>query len=90
MLIGCDQRTLVVESNTSWEGSVDDFGPISGQGNSSIDVGRASRGFCWTIGKRTDAGTLRVFLDDKSTFGVTEFRGEQTTNEPFGEVRGCQ
>lgn len=90
VLVGCDERKLIVESNTGWAGTVDDFGPISGQGNSTVDVSSATRGFCWTVKKTSSAGMLRVYLDDKSTFGVTSYRGEQTTNEPYGEVKGCQ
>jgi hypothetical protein len=56
---GCGGTHLVVDSDTSWAGSIDGFGSISGKGSAEYDMLDAGR-LCWTVSKTTEAGTLRV------------------------------
>ena len=89
MLAACGGSHLVVDSDTSWAGSVDGFGPISGQGRAEYDLKDAGR-LCWTVSKRTDAGTLRVYSTTSEWFGLgEEISGEAKTNAPLGTVTGC-
>ena len=40
--------------------------------------------------KQSDGGTLRVYADDDTWFGLgSQIDGEQTTQAPHGAVRGC-
>ena len=90
VLIGCTDKTLHVESDTSWAGTIDRFGGVAGQGNAQYDLGGVAGQVCWKIAKTTTAGTLRAYADDKTWFGLgTEVDGEATTTAPAGEVQGC-
>ena len=90
LLVGCSDKTLVVQSNTVWSGTVDQFGAISGRGNGSFDLGSTYGQVCWTITKETVVGILRAYSDDKTWFGLgSEVDGDQTTTEPNGKVTGC-
>jgi hypothetical protein len=89
LLTACGGTTLVVESDTSWAGTVDGFGPISGRLKAEYDLGDAS-GKCWTISKTTEAGTLRVYSKTSEWFGLgNQVSGESTTTDPMGTVTGC-
>ena len=88
-VMGCGGSTLVVDSDTSWAGSVDGYGAISGRLRAEYDLG-AGAGHCWTVSKATEAGTLRVYSDRSEWFGLgNEVSGESTTTEPMGTVTGC-
>lgn len=90
LLAACDGKVLVIESDTSWEGSISYGGPIEGSGNASIDLSDVPTDVCWVVKKTTELGTLRVYLEDENWFGLTdEVDGDQTTSEPEGEVQGC-
>ena len=90
LLVGCDKKHLIVESNTSWSGNVSYIGPVSGTGNASIDLSDQPSDVCWELKKDTSAGTLRAYLEDETWFGLgKEFDGDQTTTAPDGMVRGC-
>ena len=90
VLIGCTDKTLHVESDTSWAGTIDQFGPVDGHGNAQYDIGGVTGEVCWKIAKTTTAGTLRAYADDKTWFGLgSEVDGEATTTAPAGEVQGC-
>lgn len=87
---GCEERTLVVESNTDWDGY------ITGEGGGSSVQGSGNRvfrdfdsgTFCWTFQKDSRAGTLRAYM--KTPLLITESkRGDATTNAEFGVVSGC-
>ena len=60
LVTGCGGTTLVVQSDTSWAGSVDGYGAVSGRFRAEYDLGDAA-GRCWTISKTTEAGTLQVY-----------------------------
>jgi hypothetical protein len=89
LAMGCGGTTLVVESDTSWSGSVDGFGPVAGRFKAEYDLGDAS-GKCWTVSKATEAGTLRVYSKTSEWFGLgDQVSGESTTTQPMGTVTGC-
>jgi hypothetical protein len=89
LLTGCGGTTLVVESDTSWAGSVDGFGAISGRFKAEYELHDAD-GKCWTVSKTTEAGTLRVYSKTSEWFGLgDQVSGESTTTEPMGTVTGC-
>ena len=89
LVMGCGGTTLVVESDTSWAGSVDGYGAISGRFRTEYDLGDAGRS-CWTVSKTTEAGRLRVYSKTSEWFGLgDEVSGESTTTQPMGTVTGC-
>jgi len=86
---GCGGTTLVVESDTSWAGSVDGYGAISGRLKAEYDLGDAA-GRCWTVAKTTEAGTLKAYSKTSEWFGLgDEVNGESATTEPMGTITGC-
>jgi hypothetical protein len=88
-MMGCGGTTLVVDSDTSWAGSVDGYGTIAGHLKAEYDL-PAGGGQCWTISKATEAGTLRVYSKTSEWFGLgNEVSGESTTTQPMGTVTGC-
>jgi len=90
LLAGCDGKVLVIESNTLWSGQVTGIGQIADSGSAEIDISDAPSSVCWTLTKRTSAGTLRAYLRDETWFGLgTEYDGDSTTSEPGGSVTGC-
>jgi hypothetical protein len=90
MLTACSGKTLHVESDTSWAGTIDHFGTIDGHGNAQYDVGGVTGRICWSISKTTSAGILRAYTDDDTWFGLgSEVDGEATTTAPGGVVAGC-
>ncbi len=90
LIAGCGGRVVHIESDTSWTGSIDGFGPISGHGNKTYALDAVSSPVCWTVTKATDAGTLRVYSDRSTFFGLgEEVEAEQTTTAPNGSVSGC-
>jgi hypothetical protein len=89
LVLGCGGTTLVVNSDTSWAGSVAGYGTISGQGSAEYDIESGS-GSCWTVSKLTEAGTLRVYAKQSEWFGIgEEVGGEAATTSPLGSVTGC-
>jgi hypothetical protein len=89
LLMGCGGTTLVVESDTSWAGSVDRYGAIAGRLRAEYDLGDAA-GTCWTVSKTTEAGTLRAYAKTSEWFGLgDEVSGESTTTQANGVVTGC-
>lgn len=89
-LAACDEKHLVIESNTSWEGTITYAGDVSGTGNATVNLSNVPSDVCWTLRKTTVDGTLRAYLQDETWFGLgEEIDGDQTTTEPNGEVRGC-
>lgn len=89
-LAACDEKILVVESNTSWEGTITYAGDVSGTGSATVDLSDFPSNVCWTLRKTTTDGVLRAYLKDETWFGLgEEIDGDQTTSEPNGEVSGC-
>jgi hypothetical protein len=90
LLAACDEKVLVIESNTAWEGDVTYVGFVEGSGNADLDLTDVPSDVCWTFRKVTSAGILRVYLRDETWFGLgEEIDGDQTTSAPSGEVGGC-
>ena len=90
-LTACNEDTVViVESDTIWHGDIDKYGTFDGRGNAHFDISEAKEKICWTFAKQSDGGTLRVYADDDTWFGLgSQIDGEQTTRAPHGMVRGC-
>jgi hypothetical protein len=89
-LAGCDGKTLVIESDTEWAGTINYIGGVGGTGNASIDLDAVPTDVCWTVQKLTEFGFLRAYLADENWFGLSEETdGDQTTTDPQGEVSGC-
>ena len=89
LVTSCGGTTLVVDSDTSWAGTVGGFGPISGRLRAEYDLADAANQ-CWTVSKTTEAGTLRVYAITSEWFGLgDEVNGEGLTTEPLGSVTGC-
>lgn len=87
---GCDSKELVIQANTSWQGTVTGIGAVAGSGNDVIDLTDAPSDVCWELRKTTSAGILRAYLRDETWFGLgTEYDGDQSTSEPGGEIGGC-
>lgn len=87
---GCGGRVIHIESDTDWSGTIDGIGVVSGRGSKTFALDAVSSPICWTITKLTDAGTLRVYSEASTWFGLGEdIDGEQTTTEPHGDVTGC-
>jgi hypothetical protein len=90
LLLGCDEKSLVIESDTAWTGSINHLGPVSGEGSGEFDLSDFPSDVCWQLRKTSSAGTLRAYLRDETWFGLgKEIDGDQTTTAPSGEVRGC-
>jgi hypothetical protein len=88
LVMGCGGTHLVVDSDTSWAGSVDGYGAISGHGHAEYDIDASHR--CWTVQKLSEAGTLRAYATTSEWFGLgDEVNGEARTTAPQGSVRGC-
>lgn len=87
----CNSKVLVVESNTTWSGTVEGYVTLSGRDNATIDLDDAPQAFCWTLTKTTSAGTLRAYLKDEDWLGLsTSYLGDATTTEPNGQIGGCR
>ena len=90
LLAGCGDSVVHVESDTTWAGTVGGS-QVSGRGDESFTLpadGSASR--CASIHKTTEAGTLRVVIEQSTWFGLgntVDFEG--TTTAPMGAVSGC-
>ncbi len=86
----CDEKVLVIESNTAWEGTIDYLGGVTGEGSASVDLSDVPSDVCWVLRKTTSAGTLRAYLEDDTWFGLgKEVDGDQSTSAPNGEIGGC-
>lgn len=90
LVAGCGNRVIHIESDTDWSGTIDGIGVVSGRGSKTFALDAVSSPVCWTITKMTDAGTLRVYSEASTWFGLGEdIEAEQTTTEPHGDVTGC-
>jgi hypothetical protein len=89
LLTACADKRLHVESDTSWAGNVDNFGEITGHGNSEVELEASGGRQCWDIHKTTSAGTLRAYVRDKKNLLGTDTDGDMTTTEANGHVTGC-
>ena len=77
---GCSKRYQIqIESDTCWDGSVDNSNGISGCGNSTYKVVGPMR--CVVVNKKSPNGYLRVRIDGRSW---TE------TSEAYGSVEACE
>ncbi len=90
LLAGCGTRVVHIDSDTTWSGTIDGFGSVSGRGNKTYTLDAASSPVCWTIAKTTGPGTLRVYSEQDTFFGLgSEVEAESTTTEANGTVTGC-
>jgi len=90
LLSACDEKFLVIESDTSWSGDISGYGQVAGTGDAEIDLTDAPSNVCWTLKKETDEGSLRAYLNDDTWFGLgSEVDDDQTTTDPMGQVMGC-
>jgi hypothetical protein len=90
LLAACNSKTLVIESNTAWQGEVTGYVTLSGRDGATIDLKDASGTVCWTLAKTTSAGTLRAYLKEEDWLGLhVSYAGDATTSEPNGQIGGC-
>jgi hypothetical protein len=92
LLSSCGEQILHIESDTAWSGTVG-ASAVSGRGSweGRLPNRTASRGqVCWRIQKDSDAGTLRVWVEQGTFFGLGNVvESEMTTTAPHGAVSGC-
>ncbi len=90
LLCGCDEKDLVIESNTSWKGTVDQVGELAGRGSARYTIEGTQGQICWVFTKTTTHGVLRVYAEDRTWLGLgTEVDSDDVTTAPNGQVRGC-
>ena len=90
MLSACSGKTLHVESDTSWSGSVDQFGPVEGHGNARYDLGDTHGQVCWKIDKAIDGRRPARHADDDTWFGLgSEIDGIFYDRADSARVEGC-
>jgi hypothetical protein len=90
LLCACNKTTLVVESDTSWAGSIEGVGQVADRGDARFELPDLKRESCWELRKTSSAGTLRAYAEDDPWFGLgSEIDGEAVTTAPNGVVRGC-
>ena len=76
---GCSKRYQIeIQSDTCWDGSVDNNNNISGCGNSSYKVVGPMR--CVVVHKNSPNGYLRVRIDGRPWV---------ETSEAYGSVEAC-
>jgi hypothetical protein len=92
LLAGCGEQIIHIESDTTWSGTIGDA-PVSGRGayTGRLPARTTSRGeVCWNIQKTTEAGTLRVWVEQSTFFGLGNLiDADNTTTAPHGTVAGC-
>jgi hypothetical protein len=78
--------TLHIESTAQWSGSIaygdNTSETVAGNGNRKIELGGGTS--CWTIQKRTEAGTLTAYA---KRAGSTD--GRASTSAAYGVISGC-
>jgi hypothetical protein len=80
VLGGCSKRYRIeIQSDTCWDGSVDNTAVFSGCGNSTYKVIGPMR--CVVLSKQTPIGYLRVRIDGRAW---TE------TSAPYGSLEACE
>ncbi|HET9325678.1 MAG TPA: hypothetical protein VFQ05_02785 [Candidatus Eisenbacteria bacterium] len=77
-LAGCSKK-IRVESDTTWEGTVNGA-TVTGTGDQTYELNGDTN--CYTLKKTTAVGYLRVKI--KKGTG-----SDQSTEAEFGEIRGC-
>ncbi len=89
LLGACDDKDLVIESNTTWTGKVDKVGTLSGRGSARYKLDVPGQ-ICWEFTKTSTYGILRVYAEDKTWFGLgTQVDSDDNTTAPNGKVIGC-
>ena len=79
-LSGCSKRYRVeIQSDTCWQGSIDNTQNISGCGNSTYKVVGPMN--CAVLNKTSPQGYLRVRIDG---------RAWAETSDPYGSIEACQ
>ena len=92
MLAGCGAQVLHVESDTAWTGTIASIGPVEGRGSRDFELSASPdrEPPCWSLQKQSEAGTLRVWVEQSTWFGLgNDIDADGTTTEPLGVVAGC-
>jgi len=90
LVVACNTKTLVIESNTSWQGEVTGVFSLSGRDDATIELDDAPASLCWTVSKTTSAWTLRAYLKEEDWLGLSKnYTGDATTTAPNGQIGGC-
>lgn len=88
--VGDSNRTLIIESNTTWSGSLGagtSSTTIQRSGNYTLNIGSGMT-YCWVLQKETQQGSLRAYVTTGSITS-SERQGDQTTTASFGVISGC-
>lgn len=90
-LASCGDTVVRIESDTTWAGTIEGNN-VSGRGDATFTMSaNGAGGNCVTIRKTTEAGTLRVIIEQATWFDLgNEIHFEGTTTEPMGTVTGCR
>ncbi len=90
-LASCGDTVVRIESDTTWTGTIEGS-PVSGRGDATYTMSATGAGGgCVTIRKTTEAGTLRVIIEQGTWFDLgNDIQFEATTTEPMGTVSGCR
>jgi hypothetical protein len=90
VLGACRSATLVIESTTSWSGTITEAGKpaykVEGTGNRIFEM--PTDDFCWTLQKQTADGRLYAVAKIPA-FLSTDEGGERETFAEFGTVVAC-
>ena len=70
LLCACNKTTLVIESDTSWAGSIDGVGQVADRGDARFELPNVKQENCWELRKTSSAGTLRAYAEDDTWFGL--------------------
>jgi hypothetical protein len=87
ILAACADGEVHVESDTSWEGTVEGIGAVEGTGDRIFEV-TVGDDTCWRLTKTGPNGVLRAYGRTKSLFG-TDITDDATTTRAGGTVAGC-
>jgi hypothetical protein len=87
LLAACADGEVHVESDTSWQGTIDGIGAVEGTGDRVFEVS-VGDDTCWQLTKTGPNGVLRAYGREKTILG-TDIADDATTTEPGGTVAGC-
>jgi hypothetical protein len=89
LLSACGKKELVIESNTTWSGTIERIGTVTGRYSTRYELDVKDQ-VCYTFTKTSSYGVLRVYTIDDTWLGLgSEVDGDDFTTEPNGQVQGC-
>lgn len=90
LLASCGDTVVRIESDTTWQGTVEGR-TVSGRGDATYELSADGSGNrCVTIAKTTEAGTLRVIIEQGTWFDLgNDIQFEAITTDPLGSITGC-